>query len=82
MYPMEERDTVRKGPLTACAPSSARGGASEPPAKASSQSLKLINTRIVRKLIFDNMLEKLPQAIEVGSEDNMVSLTVPAQTRQ
>lgn len=74
MYPMEERDTVRKG-LADClravicqrlAPR-AIGKGVVPVVEI------LINTPIVRTLIFDNMLEKLPQAIEVGSEDNMVS---------
>ncbi|NMA39699.1 MAG: Flp pilus assembly complex ATPase component TadA, partial [Lentisphaerae bacterium] len=74
MYPMEERDTVRKG-LADClravicqrlAPR-AIGKGVVPVVEI------LINTPIVRKLIFDNMLEKLPQAIEAGGEDNMVS---------
>ena len=33
----------------------------------------LINTPIVRKLIFDNKIDKLPQAIEGGAEENMMS---------
>ncbi|HOG49939.1 MAG TPA: PilT/PilU family type 4a pilus ATPase [Lentisphaeria bacterium] len=74
MYPMEERDTVRKG-LADClravicqrlAPR-AIGKGVVPVVEI------LINTPIVRKLIFDNKLEKLPQAIEGGGDDNMVS---------
>ncbi|HQC52239.1 MAG TPA: twitching motility protein, partial [Lentisphaeria bacterium] len=70
----EERDTVRKG-LADClravicqrlAPR-AIGKGVVPVVEI------LINTPIVRKLIFDNKLEKLPQAIEAGGDDNMVS---------
>lgn len=74
MYPQEERDTVRKS-LSEClraiicqrlAPR-ATGKGVVPVTEI------LINTPIVRKLIFDNKIDKLPQAIEAGSEDNMMS---------
>ena len=74
MYPLEERDTVRKG-LAEClravicqrlAPR-ATGKGVVPVVEI------LINTPIVRKLIFDNKLDKLAQAIEGGGDDNMVS---------
>ena len=33
----------------------------------------LINTPIVRKLIFDDQIDKLPQAIAAGGEEDMMS---------
>lgn len=74
MYSNEERDTVRKS-LSEClraiicqrlAPRA--GGKGVVPVLEI-----LINTPIVRKLIFDDKIDKLPQAIEAGAEDNMMS---------
>ena len=74
MYPQEERDTVRKGlseTLRAIicqrlAPRAAGKGVVP-------VNEILVNTPIVRKLIFENRLDKLGQAIEAGGEDNMMS---------
>ncbi|NLF93666.1 MAG: PilT/PilU family type 4a pilus ATPase [Oligosphaeraceae bacterium] len=74
MFPMEERDTVRKsisGILRAiiCQRLAPRAiGKGVVPVNEI-----LINTPIVRKLIFDDHLDKLGQAIENGTEDNMMS---------
>ncbi len=74
MFPLEERDTVRKN-ISEClraiicqrlAPK-ATGKGVVPVTEI------LINTPIVRKLIFDNKLDKLSQAIEGGAEENMMS---------
>ena len=74
MFPLEERDSVRKS-LSEClraiicqrlAPR-ATGKGVVPVNEI------LINTPIVRKLIFDNKIDRLPQAIEGGGEDNMMS---------
>ena len=74
MFPLEERDTVRKN-ISEClraiicqrlAPK-ATGKGVVPVTEI------LINTPIVRKLIFDNKIDKLPQAIEGGAEENMMS---------
>ncbi|MBO4345143.1 MAG: PilT/PilU family type 4a pilus ATPase [Victivallales bacterium] len=74
MFPLEERDSVRKS-LSEClraiicqrlAPR-ATGKGVVPVNEI------LINTPIVRKLIFDDKIDKLPQAIEGGVEDNMMS---------
>jgi twitching motility protein PilT len=74
MFPLEERDSVRKS-LSEClraiicqrlAPR-ATGKGVVPVNEI------LINTPIVRKLIFDDKIDKLPQAIEGGGEDNMMS---------
>jgi twitching motility protein PilT len=74
MFPMEERDAVRKtisGILQAviCQRLAPRAiGKGVVPVNEI-----LINTPIVRKLIFDDNLDKLSQAIENGAEDNMMS---------
>ena len=74
MFPMEERDAVRKtiaGILQAviCQRLAPRAiGKGVVPVNEI-----LINTPIVRKLIFDGHLDKLSQAIENGAEDNMMS---------
>ncbi len=74
MFPLEERDSVRKS-LSEClraiicqrlAPR-ATGKGVVPVNEI------LVNTPIVRKLIFDNKIDRLPQAIEGGAEDNMMS---------
>ncbi len=74
MFPLEERDSVRKS-LSEClraiicqrlAPR-ATGKGVVPVNEI------LINTPIVRKLIYDNKIDRLPQAIEGGGEDNMMS---------
>ena len=74
MFPLEERDSVRKS-LSEClraiicqrlAPR-ATGKGVVPVNEI------LINTPIVRKLIFDNKIDRRPQAIEGGAEDNMMS---------
>lgn len=74
MFPQEERDTVRRslsGALRAiicqrlarCATGKGVVPVNE----------ILINTPIVRKLIFDGHIDKLSQAIEAGGEDNMMT---------
>ncbi|MBO4514028.1 MAG: PilT/PilU family type 4a pilus ATPase [Victivallales bacterium] len=74
MFPLEERDTVRKS-LADClraiicqrlAPK-ATGKGVVPVNEI------LINTPIVRKLIFDDQIDKLPQAIAAGGEEDMMS---------
>ena len=74
MYPQEERETIRKGlaeTLRAIicqrlAPRAAGKGVVP-------VNEILVNTPIVRKLIFENRLDKLGQAIEAGGEDDMMS---------
>lgn len=74
MYPLEERDAVRKS-LADClraiicqrlAPKAIGKGVVP-------INEILINTSIVKKLIFDNAIEKIPQAIEAGAEEGMMS---------
>jgi twitching motility protein PilT len=77
MYPSEEREPVRKslsGALRAII-------CQRLPPKASGKGVVpaneiLVNAPIVRKLIFENRLEKLGQAIEAGQEDGMMSFNV------
>lgn len=74
LYPQEERETIRKGlseTLRAiiCQRLAPRAtGRGVVPVNEI-----LINTPIVRKLIFENRLDKLGQAIESGAEDGMMS---------
>jgi twitching motility protein PilT len=82
MFPQEERDTVRRslsGVLRAiiCQRLAKRAtGKGVIPINEI-----LINTPIVRKLIFDGRLDKLGQAIEAGAEDNMMSFNTNLLSR-
>jgi twitching motility protein PilT len=77
MFPMEERDSIRKslaGTLRAiiCQRLAQRAvGKGVVPINEI-----LINTPIVRKLIFDGRLDKLGQAIEAGVEDGMMNFNM------
>ncbi len=77
MFPMEERDSIRKslaGTLRAiiCQRLAPRaiGKGVIPVTEV------LINTPIVRKLIFDGRLDRLGQAIEAGVEDGMMNFNM------
>ena len=74
MFPLEERDSIRKS-ISEClqaivcqrlAPRAIGKGVVP-------INEILINTSIVKKLIFDNQLDKVPQAIAGGEEEGMMS---------
>ena len=74
MYPIEERDAVRKGLSETLRAIICQRLAPKAGGKGVVPILEiLINTPIVRKLIFDNKIDKLPQAISAGSEEGMMS---------
>ena len=74
MFPLEERDSIRKSiyeclQAIVCQRLAPRAiGKGVVPINEI-----LINTSIVKKLIFDNQLEKVPQAIAGGEEEGMMS---------
>ena len=74
MFPLEERDSIRKSiyeclQAIVCQRLAPRAiGQGVVPINEI-----LINTSIVKKLIFDNQLEKVPQAIAGGEEEGMMS---------
>ena len=74
MFPLEERDSIRKS-ISECLQAIVCQRLAP---RAIGQGVVpineiLINTSIVRKLIFDNQLEKVPQAIAGGEEEGMMS---------
>ena len=74
MFPMEERDSIRKS-ISECLQAIVCQRLAP---RAIGQGVVpineiLINTSIVKKLIFDNQLEKVPQAIAGGEEEGMMS---------
>ncbi len=74
MFPMEERDTVRRSLSETVRAIICQRLAPRATGKGVVPVNEiLINTPIVRKLMFDNKLDKLPQAIDAGQEDGMMS---------
>ncbi len=74
MFPMSERDTIRKSISSILQAIVCQRLAPRAIGKGVVPVTEiLINTPIVRKLIFDDQLSKLSQAIENGAEDNMMS---------
>ena len=74
MFPLEERDSIRKS-ISECLQAIVCQRLAP---RAIGQGVVpineiLINTSIVKKLIFDNQLEKVPQAIAGGEEEGMMS---------
>ena len=74
MFPLEERDSIRKS-ISECLQAIICQRLAP---RAIGQGVVpineiLINTSIVKKLIFDNQLEKVPQAIAGGEEEGMMS---------
>ena len=74
MFPLEERDSIRKS-ISECLQAIVCQRLAP---RAIGQCVVpineiLINTSIVKKLIFDNQLEKVPQAIAGGEEEGMMS---------
>ena len=74
MFPLEERDSIRKS-ISECLQAIVCQRLAH---RAIGQGVVpineiLINTSIVKKRIFDNQLEKVPQAIAGGEEEGMMS---------
>ena len=74
MFPLEEHDSIRKS-ISECLQAIVCQRLAP---RAIGQGVVpineiLINTSIVKKLIFDNQLEKVPQAIAGGEEEGMMS---------
>ena len=77
MFPMDERDTIRRSMAGTLRASICQRLAPRAVGKGVIPITEImINTPIVRKLIFDGRLDKLSQAIEGGSEDGMMTFNM------
>ncbi|MDY0175701.1 MAG: PilT/PilU family type 4a pilus ATPase [Lentisphaeria bacterium] len=77
MFPMEERETIRRSMAGIMRASICQRLAPRAIGKGVVPITEiLINTPIVRKLIFDGRLDRLSQAIEGGGEDGMMSFNM------